>query len=293
MMVRVGTALIIALLAHAGAYAIIIVSSPKKADIQIQGGSISISLMPTDEIVSDESDAAGEDANQQEEEAVSPEPPAEAPLESAPEPEPEPLPEPEPEPAPEPLTKPTVEPDPIIPLEKTPEPEPESQPEPEAEPDLPNDASPADESPSEAPKPSPGSKSSPAAEPIAEAKTSTPADAAPNSGHTPNSDSSSEPVVSNSAPINSEIGNAAQDNYNGALMRHMRKARKFDTNARRSSKISITIDAHGNVLDVNVIRASGDKTWDRRVVKELKRIAPYPVPPSGSDHSWTFDAVPK
>ncbi|MEM8797481.1 MAG: TonB family protein, partial [Pseudomonadota bacterium] len=92
---------------------------------------------------------------------------------------------------------------------------------------------------------------------------------------------------------NAELGNAAVDNYNGALMRHMRKARKFDTNARRSSKISITIDSNGHVIEVRVLRASGDKTWDRRVVKELKRIAPYPAPPSGETHSWSFDAVPK
>ena len=90
-------------------------------------------------------------------------------------------------------------------------------------------------------------------------------------------DSAAEATTTNSDTLAAEIGNAAADNYNGALMRHMRKARKFDTNARRSSKISITIDADGRVLEV----------------KELKRIAPYPAPPSGVTHSWSFDAVPK
>ena len=106
-------------------------------------------------------------------------------------------------------------------------------------------------------------------------------------------DSAAEATTTNSDTLAAEIGNAAADNYNGALMRHMRKARIFDTNARRSSKISITIDADGRVLEVKILRASGDKTWDRRVVKELKRIAPYPAPPSGVTHSWSFDAVPK
>lgn len=287
MKIRIVTALLVALLAHAGAYAIILVSSPKKADIQIAGGSISISLRPADEVSSEQSEFAGEDSMEQEEPAPQ-----------------EPLPEPDqPEPVPE-----SIEPDPAI--APTPEPpveaadpvpdEPELAPEPEVEPVAEKEAVASEPDPMQHPEPD--SVASTEAEANPSERTDQPAEPQPtdaqadpsqgNAGAAATSEPASDQIASADTP-SGEIGNAARDNYNGALMRHMRRARKFDTDARRKSKIAIMIDAHGNILEVKVLRASGDKTWDRRVVKELKRIAPYPAPPSGGNHSWTFDAVPK
>lgn len=275
MNVRIGPALAVALLAHAGAYAIILVSTPEKADIQIQGGSISVSLTYTDMPASKESETANEEATESDADDASEASPVETPT-------PEPVVEPIPEPEPEPDLRPEPE-------EAPPEPEPT----PAAEPDEP-------EHPVTMPEPT---SSEPAGEEATESQSSESAsdetNAAQDVDNQPQIGAPSEhgpPVESTASTAeiaNAELGNAAVDNYNGALMRHMRKARKFDTNARRSSKISITIDSNGHVIEVRVLRASGDKTWDRRVVKELKRIAPYPAPPSGETHSWSFDAVPK
>ena len=277
MNVRIGPALAVALLAHAGAYAIILVSTPEKADIQIQGGSISVSLTYTDMPASKESETANEEATESDADDASEASPVETPT---PEPVVEPIPEPEPEPEPD------LRPEP----EEAP---PEPEPTPAAEPDEP-------EHPVTMPEPT---SSEPAGEEATESQSSESAsdetNAAQDVDNQPQTGAPSEhgpPVESTASTAEiatAELGNAAVDNYNGALMRHMRKARKFDTNARRSSKISITIDSNGHVIEVRVLRASGDKTWDRRVVKELKRIAPYPAPPSGETHSWSFDAVPK
>lgn len=270
MILRITAALLIALLAHAGAYAIIMLSSPKKADIQIRGGSISISLMPTDEVVSDEAGTVGEEATDSPVEEPT-ELESETPPEQRPEPQPEPILEPE-LPVAEPVQDPELVPEPDLP----------------EEPALEEAPTPADSSETASTEVPSLDSSDTTTEAAPSSDAATPAGPATDKG--PESQTN-EPASSDTA--SAELGNAAEDNYNGALMRHMRKARKFDTNARRSSKISITIDAHGNVLEVRVLRASGDKTWDRRVVKELKRIAPYPAPPSGETHSWSFDAVPK
>ncbi|MEL6170808.1 MAG: TonB family protein [Pseudomonadota bacterium] len=275
---RLVVALLIALLAHAGAYAIILVTSPeKKADIQIQGGSISISLKPTASPASEDPDASDESL---------PEPETDAPVESAPaEHVPEPMIEPVIEPEPKSPFEPETTPEPIPePAEMLPEPEPDvelessREAEPKSEPELTpsTEASHHDNQPTEAPPATNAEQDSDLASESSTAENDAPGD-----------------QISSAETAKAKIGNAAQDNYNGALMRHMRKARKFDTNARRSSKIAITIDPQGHVLEIKVLRASGDKTWDRRVIKELKRIAPYPAPPSGASHSWTFDAVPK
>ncbi|MEM6412115.1 MAG: TonB family protein [Pseudomonadota bacterium] len=287
MNVRIGPALAVALLAHAGAYAIILVTTPDKADIEIQGGSISISLTPTDSVDSQAADADGDEEVEAEADAVpdaasepeEEEAPAEpdTPVPPDPEPEPEPVPEPEPEPEPTP--------------EREPEPVPESDPEPPREPPT------ASPDPSVSPSESNSDSTAPVSDDQAVADVPSQNLAEHQQGSQSQGvsaeDSAAGATTTNSDTLAAEIGNAAADNYNGALMRHMRKARKFDTNARRSSKISITIDADGRVLEVKILRASGDKTWDRRVVKELKRIAPYPAPPSGVTHSWSFDAVPK
>lgn len=270
---RLVVAFLIALLAHAGAYAIILVTSPqKKADIQIPGGSISISLMPTDSPIPEDSDASDESL---------PEPEADVAIESAPA-----------EPVPKPPLEPDQIPEPIPgPAEISPEPEPDIEPElrrdaePQSEPELTPSAesSDRDSQPTDAP---PAKTETPQA-------TNAEQDSGAASERSPAENDAPADQIASAAIARPELGNAAQDNYNGALMRHMRKARKFDTNARRSSKIAITIDPQGHVLQIKVLRASGDKTWDRRVIKELKRIAPYPAPPSGVSHSWTFDAVPK
>lgn len=278
MNVRIGPALAVALLAHAGAYAIILVSTPEKADIKIQGGSISVSLTSTDMPASEESETANEEATESDADDASGASPVETPTS---EPVVEPIPEPEPaEPEPIPEPEPAQEP-----------PEPEHAP--EVTPDEPEDA---------VTMPEPTS-SEPAGEEATDSQSSESASVETNAAQEVDDQSETgapskhgppvESTASTAEIANAELGNAAVDNYNGALMRHMRKARKFDTNARRSSKISITIDANGHVIEVRVLRASGDKTWDRRVVKELKRIAPYPAPPSGETHSWSFDAVPK
>ncbi len=287
MIIRIGTAFLLALLAHAGAYAIILVGTPKKAVIEIEGGSISISLMPTDQLASEESESMGEKAATPESDDPA-EAPSEAPPEATPEPAPEPLPEPEPVPSPEPDPIPEVE-------APTPEPEPEPEPEPQPQAEQPHDPLPATDPVGAPPTASTNENGAPNAPSPSESETDT-STAVENQSEAKSSNQdgpSAHEAPSRAKTANTEPGNAAEDNYNGALMRHMRKARKFDTNARRSSKISITIDAHGRVLEVRVLRASGDKTWDRRVVKELKRIAPYPAPPSGGEHSWSFDAVPK
>ncbi|MEL6861987.1 MAG: TonB family protein, partial [Pseudomonadota bacterium] len=252
---------------------------------------ISISLMPTDEPVSDDSVTVGEELMDPPSE-VPAEPESEAPsepvTEQAPDPEPiepEPKPEPiEPAPEPEPMPEPEIE-------EADPEPAPEIVPEPEVlEEPAPVEA-PTSEAPSDATvNEVPDTESSTAQ---SEQAPTSDAPSHPGSAAKTGPEAESNDEAASSDIASAELGNAAEDNYNGALMRHMRQARKFDTNARRSSKISITIDAHGNVLEVRVLRASGDKTWDRRVIKELKRIAPYPAPPSGGTHSWSFDAVPK
>ncbi|MEM7639638.1 MAG: TonB family protein [Pseudomonadota bacterium] len=284
MNVRIGPALAIALLTHAGAYAIILVSTPEKADIQIQGGSISISLMPTDMPASDESGTVTEEAIEPDaddpSEVSSVEPPK---LEPVIEPisEPEPV---EPELTPEPESVPEPEPE-----EAPPEPEPA----PEVEPAEPEESASTSEPTSTEPSGAESTDSQMNEPSSAETETSQDVDTQSQAGAPSDHGPAVEATASSAEIASTELGNAAADNYNGALMRHMRKARKFDTNARRSSKISITIDANGYVLEVRVLRASGDKTWDRRVVKELKRIAPYPAPPSGETHSWSFDAVPK
>lgn len=281
MNVRIGPALAIALLAHAGAYAIILVNTPEKADIQIQGGNISISLMPTDMPVSEDSGTVSEETTEPDGDKT----PEDSSLDT-PEPESviEPIPEPEPEPIPDP--EPILEPAP----EEAP-PEPESVP--EVEPVEPEDPVTMPEPTSSAPSGEEATDSQSSESASDETETAQEVEDQSKTGAPSEHGPSVETMASNSDTASTELGNAAVDNYNGALMRHMRKARKFDTNARRSSKISITIDANGHVLEVRVLRASGDKTWDRRVVKELKRIAPYPAPPSGERHSWSFDAVPK
>ena len=263
MIVRFGGALTLAIVAHLGAYAVIMVSAPDEANIQIQGGSISISLAPSDAVSAEDSEAAGDEAVDPLPEPA-PKPPA-APAQTVPVPTPpEPKPKPEPQPEPEPHPEPPLSPEPAdAGAPQTTDSRARSQ----AEPMTPNPLAPT---PSVSEHP-----------PIQGREGASAVDA-------PASESEPSAAISDT-----QVGNAAEDNYNGALMRHMHRARKFDTDARRSSKISITIDAHGNVLDVRVLRRSGDKTWDRRVVKELKRIAPYPAPPSGGPHTWSFDAVPK
>jgi len=282
MKIRIVVALLAASLAHAGAYGLILVSSPQKANVQIAGGSISISLAPTDEVYSEQSDSFGEESEEQDEPA-SQEPVVETD---------------QPESIPEPVgAESAIAPVPELPVEAD-EPasvEPKMAPEPETEAVTEDGETMLGEDPAQ--RSNSDSKTSAEFEAKTTvdtlAPTGSPTDSGQgNSGAAPESRPAGESSASADTP-SAVVGSAAQDNYNGELMRHMRRARKFDTNARRKAKIAITIDVHGDILEVRVLRASGDKTWDRRVIKELKRIAPYPAPPSGRNHSWTFDAVPK
>lgn len=274
MTTRVSIAFLLAALAHLGAYAVILITAPQEPNVQVQGGRISISLAPVDSAASEQSEHDGEMDPEQntsvEESALEPDSAIKQP-ESEPEPEPE-----------QSESEPTTEPELM--------PEPESQPAPE--PETLQESMPAE---SEAPTRESAATGArqPAALATAQPQPRPHDQSIDGSDDSSATDSQASESASASEIVDTQLGNAAEDNYNGALMRHMRRARKFDTDARRSSKISITIDAQGHVLEIRVIRRSGDKAWDRRVVKELKRIAPYPAPPSGGTHTWSFDAVPK
>jgi len=84
-----------------------------------------------------------------------------------------------------------------------------------------------------------------------------------------------------------EAGNAAVDNYPGAVMRVLSRAGKPRVNARGAAVIAFTVAAHGGVASVSLAQSSGSPALDQAAVRLVRGAGPFPRPPQGARRSFS------
>ena len=79
-----------------------------------------------------------------------------------------------------------------------------------------------------------------------------------------------------------QAGNAAADNYPGAVMRAIRRVPQARVRGRGKVILIFTINGQGQLANLSVRRSSGDAQIDRAALAHLRRAAPFPPPPPGA-----------
>jgi protein TonB len=79
-------------------------------------------------------------------------------------------------------------------------------------------------------------------------------------------------------------GSAGDANYQGRVAAHLARHKKFPPEARRrgehgSTGVQFTIDGHGRVTAVRIVRSSGFAALDRATEAMVWRASPFPAPP--------------
>ena len=79
-----------------------------------------------------------------------------------------------------------------------------------------------------------------------------------------------------------QAGNAAADNYPGAVMRTIRQVPQVRVRGKGRVVLVFTINGQGRLANLSVRHSSGDPKIDREALAHLRRAAPFPQPPPGA-----------
>lgn len=82
-------------------------------------------------------------------------------------------------------------------------------------------------------------------------------------------------------------GNAALTNYQGKVWRRIERERPSG-NHRGAVLLSLTISGNGRLAGLKIARSSGSQQLDQLALRAARKAAPYPPPPDGKTHRFTF-----
>lgn len=83
-------------------------------------------------------------------------------------------------------------------------------------------------------------------------------------------------------------GNAAATNYRGLVWRKIQRNRPR-ASFKGTARIALSVNARGRLTSVRVLQSSGFAQFDQLLLRAVKKAAPFPKPPDGKVHSFTFD----
>lgn len=86
----------------------------------------------------------------------------------------------------------------------------------------------------------------------------------------------------------------AVPNWQGELLSHLAKYKKYPDDARRrgmqgTARVRFMIDAQGNVLSSSIVGGSGSSSLDRATLEMLRRAQPLPKPPAEALSNGTIE----
>ncbi|WP_158964334.1 energy transducer TonB family protein [Chachezhania sediminis] len=84
-------------------------------------------------------------------------------------------------------------------------------------------------------------------------------------------------------------GNAAASNYPGKVYRAIARAKRGRVSIRGGARVSFRIATNGALEGISIARSSGSAELDRFAVQQIRRAAPFPVPPAGARRSFTIE----
>ncbi|AHL36660.1 energy transducer TonB [Pseudomonas brassicacearum] len=87
------------------------------------------------------------------------------------------------------------------------------------------------------------------------------------------------------APGPSPAQSAAKANWQGTLLAHLGKYKKYPTRAQQMNKegmnrLRFVVDAEGNVLSYELVGSSGTESLDRATLEMIRKAQPLPKPPA-------------
>lgn len=84
-----------------------------------------------------------------------------------------------------------------------------------------------------------------------------------------------------------QAGNAAADNYPGAIMRAIRRVPQARVRGKGKVVLAFTINGKGHLANLSVRHSSGDTQIDRAALAHLRLAAPFPAPPPGAKQRFS------
>ncbi len=88
---------------------------------------------------------------------------------------------------------------------------------------------------------------------------------------------------------NTAVGNAAESNYKGLVLRHLARRKKPRATSPGSAFVAFTITYDGQIDAIAISRSSGSKRFDREALKLIRRASPFPIPPNNAKTSFTVE----
>ncbi|MGF7153555.1 energy transducer TonB family protein [Novosphingobium gossypii] len=85
-----------------------------------------------------------------------------------------------------------------------------------------------------------------------------------------------------------QAGNAAIGNFKGRIYQHLLRHRHSNTIGSGEVLVAFTIEPDGTARAISVARGSGSSRFDREALALVRRASPFPRPPDGVAHSFTF-----
>lgn len=86
-----------------------------------------------------------------------------------------------------------------------------------------------------------------------------------------------------------QAGNSAVSNFKGRVYQHLLRYRRTNTIGSGKVLVGFTIEPDGDAQGIFVARTSGVSRFDHEALQLVRRSAPFPRPPDGEAHSFTFE----
>lgn len=86
-----------------------------------------------------------------------------------------------------------------------------------------------------------------------------------------------------------QAGNSAVSNFSGRVYQHLKRYQRGNTIGAGEVLIAFTVEANGAARGVRVARTSGSSRFDHEAMALVRRASPFPRPPDGEVHSFTFE----
>lgn len=83
-------------------------------------------------------------------------------------------------------------------------------------------------------------------------------------------------------------GNSATGNFKGRIYQHLLRHRRTNTIGSGEVLVAFTIEPDGAARAISIARGSGSSRFDREALALVRRASPFPRPPDGAAHSFTF-----
>lgn len=86
-----------------------------------------------------------------------------------------------------------------------------------------------------------------------------------------------------------QTGNSTVSNFSGRVYQHLKRYQRGNTIGAGAALIAFTIEPKGAARAIRVARTSGSLRFDHQAMALVRRASPFPHPPDGEAHSFTFE----